>query len=310
MGFLRFCTSCRHLRRHRGVARVAVRNARAGVGGIVGGLLGISLVVMFDATKGGKEKPTSEADVRAEEIKARREKYNSYLARADRARSLKPKPSKKDQAILGYTVIDLRKPLEGTPGLLLMAALVLFGATIGIAFAIGFTWIPISDALANFLGGIVGAGLGAALAIGGAVYVQRLDKQDQLTAPLNSLRSAIKSLERLLRLLNFVIEPEPGTIFPVGVRQPEIALGLIAQIQGALAEFPSGAEISESVSSKIDVMKEKLNVVLEAAQESLWRHSPPSPLISPVSHFIELSIVQLGDLVRSLDRLDRRSPGL
>jgi hypothetical protein len=31
------------------------------------------------------------------------------------------------------TMIDPRKPLEGVPGLLLMAALVLFGATIGIA---------------------------------------------------------------------------------------------------------------------------------------------------------------------------------
>jgi hypothetical protein len=50
-------------------------------------------------------------------------------------------------------MIDLRKPLEGTPALLLMAALILFGATIGIGIAIGFTWIPMSDALANFLGG-------------------------------------------------------------------------------------------------------------------------------------------------------------
>lgn len=97
-------------------------------------------------------------------------------------------------------MIDLRKPLEGVPGLLLMAALILFGATIGIAIALGFTWIPMSDALANFLGGVVGAGLGAALAVTGAVYVQRRDRQFYLFGLASSLDHELSEIEMFLRI--------------------------------------------------------------------------------------------------------------
>ena len=71
-------------------------------------------------------------------------------------------------------MIDLRKPLDGVPGLLLMAALVLFGATLGVTAALALSWVEMKDSIANFLGGVVGAGLGAALAVFGAVYVQHL----------------------------------------------------------------------------------------------------------------------------------------
>jgi hypothetical protein len=50
-------------------------------------------------------------------------------------------------------MIDLKKPLEGAPGLLLLAALILFGATIGVSLALMFSWIEMKDSLANFLGG-------------------------------------------------------------------------------------------------------------------------------------------------------------
>lgn len=49
-------------------------------------------------------------------------------------------------------MIDLRRPLEGTPGLLLMAALVLFGVTVGVACALAFSWVEMKDFVANFLG--------------------------------------------------------------------------------------------------------------------------------------------------------------
>ena len=52
-----------------------------------------------------------------------------------------------------YVVIDFRKPLEGAPGLLLLAALILFGATIGVSLALVFSWVEMKDSLANFLGG-------------------------------------------------------------------------------------------------------------------------------------------------------------
>jgi hypothetical protein len=77
-------------------------------------------------------------------------------------------------------MIDLKRPLEGIPGLLLLAALVLFGATIGIVVALAASWIELKDSIANFFGGVVGAGLGAALAVLGAVYIQRRDARQRL----------------------------------------------------------------------------------------------------------------------------------
>jgi hypothetical protein len=77
-------------------------------------------------------------------------------------------------------MIDLKRPLQGVPGLLLMATLILFGATVGISVALAWSWLSMSAELANFLGGVVGAGLGSALAIGGAVYVQHRERRFQL----------------------------------------------------------------------------------------------------------------------------------
>jgi hypothetical protein len=103
-------------------------------------------------------------------------------------------------------MIDLRKPLEGTPGLLLMAALVLFGATIGVSFAIVLKWIDMSDGLATFLGGVVGSGLGAALAVMGAVYVQRLEAKEKMTAPLNSLFLMLQQISADINVLKVKVE--------------------------------------------------------------------------------------------------------
>lgn len=91
-------------------------------------------------------------------------------------------------------MINLKKPLEGVPGLLLMAVLVFFGATIGIGVALVFTWIPMSDALANFLGGVLGAGLGAALAVMGAVYVQRLEARERFASTVNQVEYRLARL--------------------------------------------------------------------------------------------------------------------
>ena len=60
-------------------------------------------------------------------------------------------------------MINVRRPLEGLPGLLLLTALVLFGATIGVSLALVCHWVTMQAEVANFLGGVVGAGLGAAL---------------------------------------------------------------------------------------------------------------------------------------------------
>ena len=62
-------------------------------------------------------------------------------------------------------MIDLKKPLEGVPGLLLLAALVFFGAALGVVAALGFKWVKLEPDMANFLGGVVGAFLGSSLAV-------------------------------------------------------------------------------------------------------------------------------------------------
>ena len=42
-------------------------------------------------------------------------------------------------------MIDLKRPLEGIPGLLLLAALVLFGATIGVVAGLVASWIDLKE---------------------------------------------------------------------------------------------------------------------------------------------------------------------
>jgi flagellar biosynthesis protein FliQ len=49
-------------------------------------------------------------------------------------------------------VIDLRKPLEGVPGLLLLAVLILFGAIIGISLALLLSLMAMNESLLTFLG--------------------------------------------------------------------------------------------------------------------------------------------------------------
>jgi hypothetical protein len=79
----------------------------------------------------------------------------------------------------GRQVNDFRNPLEGVAGLLLLAALVLFGVIVGVSFALMFSWLNMDGTLANFLGGVVGSGLGAALAVIGAVYIQRRESRER-----------------------------------------------------------------------------------------------------------------------------------
>jgi len=147
-------------------------------------------------------------------------------------------------------MIDLRKPLEGVPGLLLMAVLVLFGAAAGIAVALGFTWLPMSDAVANFLGGVVGAGLGAALAVLGAVYVQRLERKASLTEPLNALIFRLEELRVKLLFLRLELEKPWHT--------EGVTLALANQVSEAgkaVRGFPLALELPHNINKRIEGMK-------------------------------------------------------
>ena len=98
-------------------------------------------------------------------------------------------------------MIDLKKPLEGVPGLLLLAALILFGATIGVTAALALSWVEMKDSIANFLGGVVGAGLGAALAVMGAVYVQYLQHKARRMPAMNEATERVVLLAAKVQML-------------------------------------------------------------------------------------------------------------
>src|SRR5260370_21217577 len=93
-------------------------------------------------------------------------------------------------------IFDCRKILEGVPGLIVMAACGLVGVAIGFSIVLSTAyWVKASDGMANFWGGVVGAGLGASLAVLGAVYVQRRDARDRLEAKINLLASDTHALQ-------------------------------------------------------------------------------------------------------------------
>lgn len=163
-------------------------------------------------------------------------------------------------------MIDLRKPLEGAPGLLLLAALLLFGASLGVAAALVWSWVEMKDSLANFLGGVVGAGLGAALAVFGAVYVQRMDKRDGLTGELNKILSRTSDLVAGLFLLQEI--SAPPTIDEAGpIRDTRLGYkGLLEHLEKAAAEMPEGAALSSRLHTDILHLKRNAKNLVAAAR--------------------------------------------
>jgi hypothetical protein len=145
-----------------------------------------------------------------------------------------------------WPVIDLRKPLEGVPGLLLLAALVLFGATIGVSLALVFSWVEMKDSLANFLGGVLGAGLGAALAVLGSVYIQRRDRRDRLMAPANELLRALEDIRGLIALLTATIHG--GWLGRGGAT----VLPLLEKLRQAYLTIPDASQLRRPITTKIE----------------------------------------------------------
>jgi hypothetical protein len=164
--------------------------------------------------------------------------------------------------------MDLRKPLEGVPGLLLMAALILFGATIGISFAIGFTWIRIGDALANFLGGVVGAALGAALAVLGAVYVQRRDTRSRLAEPINLLTTSVIQLRDHLEMLQSFLKVLTPAADPTN-DQLEISARLLDLIEERVKELPDAKALPGYVYTEVLRIREDMPRFVLAVRDYL-----------------------------------------
>lgn len=195
-------------------------------------------------------------------------------------------------------MIDLQKPLEGVPGLLLMAALIFFGATIGIAVAIGFTWIPMSDALANFLGGVVGAGLGAALAVMGAVYVQRREQRQRLEGPINAMLMKVEMLSDLLKQL---AKASVGSPLKMGQAQWDLMQVNVRLIEEDVLSLSDGAELSSDIHAAVLKLKALVPFLVDTLKRHFEGHLGPPP--EQLVKAIEGSAAQLDALaqrVRSL----------
>jgi hypothetical protein len=131
-------------------------------------------------------------------------------------------------------MINLRKPFEGVPGLLLLAALVLFGVTIGVSLALMCHWVTMQAEVANFLGGVVGAGLGAALAVMGAVYVQQKEARDKLTGTIHAALDRLRSIQAASSaLLGFVPSFDPSS-----AETREFVRAIVKKLVKDAREFP------------------------------------------------------------------------
>ncbi len=140
-------------------------------------------------------------------------------------------------------MIDLKKPLEGAPGLLLMASLIFFGAVLGIVAVLFFKWVRLEPDMANFLGGVVGAFLGSSMAVLGAIYVQKLERRAALAEIANPLQVKLMWLEnRFDSIIEFDIWG-PALDNYLGPMEEEL-LGL-----------PDGGAISADTFKQLDMMK-------------------------------------------------------
>lgn len=171
-------------------------------------------------------------------------------------------------------MIDLRKPLEGVAGLLLMAALVFFGATLGITVALVCSWVEMKDSLANFLGGVVGAGLGAALAVIGAVYVQQQARRDSLIGPATALTLALQDVQRDTFSLGVGLRP-PESYLLSDVhheRLVRVATGLHSRFRAFAFVF----ELGQNTNEQLDRLKLTSQVAMEAILQDLRNPSLPA----------------------------------
>lgn len=180
-----------------------------------------------------------------------------------------------------------------------MAALILFGATIGIAAAIGFTWIPMSDALANFLGGVMGAGLGASLAVMGAVYVQRRDRLDRLTPTLNSPRLELREIRGLANRFVLTLKRYPDDLYEEeGLGEFETSvLQEALTLKTRVGELQSYTELPRGVVDWLSMYRRLLQAQMDSiVDDHEWRHDPPEIRFDQTVSAVEKLIADLDKL--------------
>jgi hypothetical protein len=197
-------------------------------------------------------------------------------------------------------MIDLRKPLEGAPGLLLMAALILLGATIGIGVAIVVKWIEMGDALANFLGGVVGAGLGAVLAIGGAVYVQRRDRRDAQSGPANEFIMGLEELRARILMVQFALERPPDNYIEA-VAHEQRTVDAVVGLTGAIEGIPYPYQLGRAICKQVQGCKLAAAIDIRNAVELVTY-----PAAGPIEERHQEAASSLGEVVTRMDRLLQR----
>lgn len=171
-------------------------------------------------------------------------------------------------------MIDLRKPLEGAPGLLLLLALLLFGAVIGVWLALLLSWVEMKDSLANFLGGVVGASLGAALAVIGSLYVYSLQQRDSIQGTLNVLLRRAVVLESDVLYLQMELEilgPPQDNL--QGIRYATV---LLRDAEVTLQGMPDTSAVTD-VFEKLEPIKDQLEDLFRRLRTELATPSRLQP---------------------------------
>jgi hypothetical protein len=199
-------------------------------------------------------------------------------------------------------MFDPKRPLDAVPGLLLMAALILFGMTVGVAVALAYSWVELKDSIANFLGGVVGAGLGSALAVLGAVYVQRRDRRDRLEAPRNIM--SLRATDLRDSLVRFGSLLTPGSDSPFFDDEPalraRIVLNQIPFAHTQVGSLPDGAELSTAIHMKAVAAKAWLPGMLDTVQ---WYLESDRENWSPIINMLSRSAEQIAELLEEVERL-------
>ena len=176
-------------------------------------------------------------------------------------------------------MIDLKKFLDGVPGLLVMACCGLVGIAIGFSIALSTAyWIKASDGLANFWGGVVGAGLGSAGAVLGAVYVQRKDAWDRVRKPAHIISRKLYGLARWIGVALLFwdgMKAYGGKLFDSGL--PGL-LRHLDSIDKELETIPDGEELPWEIHQEVLHAKELVRWFTGAWRSSLTRVPVPHEL--------------------------------
>jgi hypothetical protein len=184
-------------------------------------------------------------------------------------------------------MINLRRPLEGVPGLLLLGALVLFGATIGIALALAWSWVDMKDSLANFLGGVVGAGLGAALAVFGSVYLYERGRREDRAPMLAELHTTLDGVIGCLREVQRLTSTRQSTMAAL--------VGQAASLDNHAEELHIGRYLPKPIQRTAKELRERILEIRDGANGYVMT---PTEVAPPSTKHLE-GAIRLAESLRA-----------